>query len=596
MNPPGGEDSVAVQSNVLERWPDCAAADEARAFWQMRVRRAAAHVRELFARSRFRLALIAVLSFLLWAGMFWMFASGFEFLKELPHRVTYDQTVAAVFAMFFAALLVMLIFSTGVLLYGALFWTQDTRLLLTLPVRVERAFLHKFQEAVLFGSWAFLLLGSPMLLAYGIVDGAPWYYYVVLLPYLVAFTYIPAGLGAMACLAVVAWMPRHRTHILIVVGVLAVGAASWWAWSLTFGSEGVMLTPAWFRHILGRIQFSQQQLLPSWWLSAGLLEAAHGSWHECVLYLTLLVANALVCRQVAVLMAGRLYRPAFQRLQTHPRPSRGPRPGWFDRVVLRLIPLPVAMRQLLVKDLRLFRRDPVQWSQFLIFFGLLALYFLNIRRFGSDTRHVAWVNLVSFLNLSVVGLILSTLTTRFIFPMISLESRRFWILGLLPIRRETILWSKFLFAAAGSFLPCCLLVFFSDTMLRVPGHIQASHQSTCLILCLGLSGIAIGLGAKMPNLREDSPSRIAAGFGGTLNLVVSAVYVLVVVTLTALPSHFYLLAQHSLTSGIVSSRPEVLAWLHFWLIAGNVASILLGLVATFLPLRFGMRAFREMEF
>ena len=82
--------------------------------------------------------------------------------------------------------------------------------------------------------------------------------------------------------------------------------------------------------------------------------------------------------------------------------------------------------------MRLFRRDPLQWSQFLIFLGLLALYFFNIRRFTYDIDYVGWVNMVSFLNLSVVGLLLSTFTTRFVFPMISLEGRRFWILGLLP--------------------------------------------------------------------------------------------------------------------------------------------------------------------
>ena len=38
--------------------------------------------------------------------------------------------------------------------------------------------------------------------------------------------------------------------------------------------------------------------------------------------------------------------------------------------------------------------------------------------------------------------------------MISLEGRRFWVLGLLPVRRETILWSKFLFAVGGSIIPC----------------------------------------------------------------------------------------------------------------------------------------------
>ena len=86
--------------------------------------------------------------------------------------------------------------------------------------------------------------------------------------------------------------------------------------------------------------------------------------------------------------------------------------------------------------------------------GLLVLYFLNIRRFNYDTYYIGWVNMVSFLNLSVVGLLLSTFTTRFVFPMMSLESQRFWLLGLLPLRRETILWSKFFFAAGGAIVPC----------------------------------------------------------------------------------------------------------------------------------------------
>ena len=181
------------------------------------------------------------------------------------------------------------------------------------------------------------------------------------------------------------------------------------------------------------------------------------------------------------------------------------------------------MRLLIVKDLRLFRRDPVQWSQFLIFFGLLTLYFANIRRFSYDVNYTAWVNMISFLNLAVVGLILSTFTTRFIFPMLSLEGRRFWILCMLPVRRESILWGKFLFAAAGATLPCCGLILLSDLMLGISPLVVAIHQLTCLLLCVGLAGIAVGLGAKMPDLREESPSKIAAGFGGTLSLVISAV-------------------------------------------------------------------------
>ena len=34
--------------------------------------------------------------------------------------------------------------------------------------------LYKFQEAMFFSSWGFFLLASPMMIAYGIVVGAPW--------------------------------------------------------------------------------------------------------------------------------------------------------------------------------------------------------------------------------------------------------------------------------------------------------------------------------------------------------------------------------------------------------------------------------------
>ena len=205
--------------------------------------------------------------------------------------------------------------------------------------------------------------------------------------------------------------------------------------------------------------------------------------------------------------------------------------------------------------------------------------------------------MVSFLNLAVVGLLLSTFTTRFVFPMISLEGRRFWILGQLGVRRETILWGKFVFAVCGAIIPCSGLVLLSDLMLRVRAVVVLSHQLTCLVLCLGLAGIAVGFGAWLPNLREESPSRIAAGFGGTLTLVTSTLFILIIVLLTALPTHFYLAAQYAGkvrdfdgATGICNPGSCV------WWIAGTAASVVLGVVATFVPLRIGFRAFRKMEF
>jgi len=312
--------------------------------------------------------------------------------------------------------------------------------------------------------------------------------------------------------------------------------------------------------------------------------------------LALLVTNALLLHVLTVWVAKSWFRVSHDRLACrHTRPRQA-KEAFADRAAMwLLVALPRQLQVLLVKDWRLLRRDPVQWSQFLIFFGLLGLYFLNVDRFNNPNRdisYVTWVNMVSFLNLAVVGLILSTFTTRFIYPMISLEGHCFWILGLLPMKRDTIIWSKFCFASVGSWIPSASLVLLSDLMLNVSSLVIAVHQLTCVLLCLGLASIAVGLGAMMPNFNETSPSKIAAGFGGTLNLVLSALYIMVTVVLTALPCHFYLIAGDG-PWGDAFLSPEDL---RKWLIGGISGALLVGLIATVVPLYRGLKAFRKLEF
>jgi ABC-2 type transport system permease protein len=568
---------------------------EAELLARVRMRMVRTVFRQALATARLRVTLVILLSLLFWYGLFRLFGGGFEFLGTMiGHPITHAQTVQAIYNVFFASLLVMLVMSSAIILYGGLYCSAEAEFLLTTPVRPERIVLHKFQEAIVFSSWGFLLLGSPMLVAYGLAVNAPWYYFALLVPFMAAFVYIPGGIGAIACLLFVHYLARLRRQVLVLVALAVVASIVGLVWSMMAKTEGNLLTPLWFQEMLGRLQFSEHRLLPSWWLSSGLLEAARNdggapgraAWAESLLFLSLLVANGLFLRVLLAWLAARVYRTSYSELRTE-RARRRPKAFWLDAAVMRLTPLVTPqMRLLIVKDLRLFRRDPVQWSQFLIFFGLLALYFANIRRFSYDVNYIAWVNMISFLNLAVVGLILSTFTTRFIFPMLSLEGRRFWILSMLPVRRESILWGKFLFAAAGSAIPCCLLILLSDYMLRVPPLVVAIHQFTCLLLCLGLSGIAVGLGAKMPDLREESPSKIAAGFGGTLSLVTSAIYIIVIVLLTALPSHFYVAAQ--------SGSPE--PWMRAWLAGGILAASAIGALATIVPMRIGLKAFRELEF
>jgi ABC-2 type transport system permease protein len=214
---------------------------------------------------------------------------------------------------------------------------------------------------------------------------------------------------------------------------------------------------------------------------------------------------------------------------------------------------------------------------------------VNLKKFPYEGEQAT---MIGFLNLAVVGLILSTFTTRFIYPMISLEGKRFWILNLLPVDRGMILIAKFLFAAVGSWVPCASLILLSDWMLDVPTWMAWLHQLLMIELCFGLSGLAVGLGALMPDLREEAPSKIAAGFGGTLNLVLSALFILILVLLTAVPTQMATLTERGQWQAGATSW---LGWLaseeSLWIAQGINA--LLALAASWGTMHLGIRAFRQ---
>ena len=571
--------------------------DEARLFLRLRIAIVRQAIRSMLTGSRLRLSLVIGLSGLFWAALYGLFLEAFTFLEVL-----HADVVPLLFNAFFSSLMVMLVFSAGILLYGGLYCSAEARLLLTLPVRAETIFGHKFREAMWFSSWGFVLLGSPMLVAYGVVREASWPYYALLLPLMLSFVIIPAAFGGICCMLLVGWLPRLRLHLLTAAITAACLATLWFGWSLLTEPRTDAMSAAWFERTFARLRITEHKLLPSWWLASGLLEAARTGRDgrvagqplaESVKFLSLLVANALLLQLVAGWLARLVYRRGYSHLAGEVPARRRRRESWFDRLLVGPNASPGRpLRLLLAKDLRIFRRDISQWSQFLIFFGLLGLYFVNLRSFN---YHNTYASMIGFLNLAVVGLILSTFTTRFVYPMISLEGRRFWILGLLPVERDQIVWSKFLFSFIGGLVPCSLLVLLSDSMLGLPWRLIAIHEFCCLLLCGGLSGIAVGLGARMPDLRESSPAKISSGFGGTLCLVLSSLFIMLVVVVAALPTHLFLLSR-TLGPSVVAADGVLASGGGPWGTVASLATVgLAGVTATVVPMTLGLRAFRRLE-
>jgi ABC-2 type transport system permease protein len=94
-----------------------------------------------------------------------------------------------------------------------------------------------------------------------------------------------------------------------------------------------------------------------------------------------------------------------------------------------------------------------------------------------------------------------------------------------------------------------------------------------------LNGLAIGLGTLYQNFREENPSKIVSGFGGTFCLVVSFLYILSAVALLAVGSPWGWKGQQSFG----------------WASLSVTGFALLSLLVGQLPFQFGLRRVARFE-
>ena len=101
------------------------------------------------------------------------------------------QLLQMIFLTFFS----MLVFSNTVTSLSTIYLSSDLLVLMASPLRLTNVFISKFVQTLLYSSWMVLLFGLPIFIAFGQVQQAPLAYYVWLIPTLLPFLVMPAGLG-----------------------------------------------------------------------------------------------------------------------------------------------------------------------------------------------------------------------------------------------------------------------------------------------------------------------------------------------------------------------------------------------------------------
>jgi ABC-2 type transport system permease protein len=495
----------------------------------------------------------------------------------------------------FAFLFLLLFFSNLVISYTNLFRNQETAFLLTMPVSRITVFRWKSLESSLLASWAFLFLIAPLLAAYGMTHQVAWHFYPVTLLLILLFIVLPALAGAWMAVLLGRSLDRRRFQIaLLSLGTLLVVGTFFWMRPEAVTDE--MLETRVLEvldRLLVKTRFAQFAFLPSYWLSSGVLHWSEGAIRTALFFGLVLFSHALFFGYLSLTRMGDLFYDAASSVQSRGgllrkwgwnrfwdgrRTRFAYRPGMVERFFGLFPWIKPDARAILVKDVRIFWRDTTQWGQTLVLFGLLGIYIFNLRHFSHQLTNPFWINLVAYLNLGACSLNLATLTTRFVYPQFSLEGKRLWIVGLAPLGLAQIVKAKFLLTTAASLAVTVSLVGLSCHMLQIPVSRTLYFVGSVAVMSFTLNGLALGLGTLYPNFKEDNPSKIVSGFGGTLCLVLSFLYIVGSVILLAVGSPWGIAGQS-----------------HFWIGLAWGGFILLSASLGWGPFLIGLKRLRHFE-
>src|SRR6266481_6261297 len=528
---------------------------------------------------------------------FALFFKGLKFVASFPGlgTVLTERLLYILFAFLFALLLL----SNLVISYTNLFRNRETAFLLSMPVSSQTIFRWKFIESTLLASWAFLFLIAPLLAAFGLTRGVPWHFYVITLFLIALFIALPGIAGSWFAIQLARYLDRRSFQIAALISLVLLGilASSWWKTQPATDDLLETRVLEMLDQLLSKTRFAQFPFLPSYWLSTSVIQWGEGVVSLAGFFFLVLVSHVSFFSFLAFTRFGRPFFEGVSAVQsrasiwsrwhwratrtgqsaTRTQESDTGRISSTENIFRRIRFIKPDIRAVLLKDARTFWRDTSQWGQSVMLFGLLGVYVINLRHFTHQLSNPFWVNLISYLNLAACSLNLATVTTRFVYPQFSLEGRRLWIIGMAPMGLARVVKTKYWLASLSSLIVTLSLISLSTYLLKMPWDRIAFFAAVVAVMTFALNGLAVGLGVLYPNFKEINPAKIVSGFGGTLCLVLSFLYILASVLL--------------LGFGTTGLHPN-----QIWVFASVVGFTIFSGLIGWMPLKIGLRRLKDFEF
>jgi ABC-2 type transport system permease protein len=428
----------------------------------------------------------------------------------------------------------ILLLSNLITALSSFFLAKDLDFLASTPVHSVRFYFAKLLETMLHSSWMVVLLAVPILTAYGSVyDGGPFYPLIALAAFM-PLVAVPAVIGSACTLLLVTVVPAQRAKELL--SLVAVGTAAALVLLFRVAQPEQLVRPEGFRSLaefIAVLQAPANPLLPTEWATRTVM-----NW---LLRVgdpeppTLLWSVAIAAAVGGALLHRAIYRIAYSKAQESARVSAGGG-RWSGTLRSLLGWLPPDRREFLLKDARLFFRDPTQWGQLILLGVLVVVYLFNIKAlplFSGEQVPPPVITMVVFLNLGLAGFVLAAIAARFLFPAVSLEGRQMWLLRSSPLDLRAMFWSKYWIGTGPLLVLALAITGVTNVILRASPFMMLVSVGSMVCFTLAASALALSFGAYYPRFDTENAAQIPTSFGGLVYMMASVLLLGIIISIEA---------------------------------------------------------------
>lgn len=277
--------------------------------------------------------------------------------------------------------------------------------------------------------------------------------------------------------------------------------------------------------------------LPSTWISRAISALNFdNSYKSYFIEFGFLLIFFLISFVIFIVLAKNIYQDSFTRSRASFR-KKTSKAILLDKFV-NIFPFNKTLKNFYLKDIKDLLRDPGQWSQMLLLFGLVFVYLFSVK--SLPIEKVITINMVAFFNTGILSFIMAALVNRFVFPSFSVEGRSLWILKSFPVKIKDVFMGKFFLYIIPLLLFAIFLSLMSNYLLGVDRFIYLFTFLNVVTITSVLVFLGLTIGMIYPKFKYSNVTEVSFSYGGIMYMLISMIYVGIGLVLQAGPVYIYL--------------------------------------------------------